>query len=386
MHDVCGAGVEREGRAVGVAAHAQAAVDVSVVAGIGRGGGDDALLQEYEALRGLESRAGGISAAQCAVKQRHGRVSGQHLVVLSARTAHHEPGVVARCRHQAQYLARMRLYGHHCTALAHHERLGVLLQAHVDTEGEVAAGYGRYVVCTPLVAALDASAGVAYEYLGALDASQVWLVGALDAQVAGVVARGVVVVGIDVVGVDLAQVAQHVGRRDIVVLAQDALLYEEAREAVQFLLQAAVVLARQLRDEALGGIGGIARIEVLVAHIGKALAQIVGCDVERAAEVERVERLHIARYEHHVIGRLIVHHQLALAVIHQSARGVHRLFQEGVAVGRALVPLVVELQVKQPADIYQRDKHDKPADDILAFLEFIVFSHGVYPGKLWRRR
>ena len=44
-----------------------------------------------------------------------------------------------KLRHQAENLSRCRLDGHHGSALAHHERLGVLLQLYVEAKAEVAS-------------------------------------------------------------------------------------------------------------------------------------------------------------------------------------------------------------------------------------------------------
>ena len=93
-----------------------------------------------------------------------------------------------------------------------------------------------------LVAALDSSAGVADEDFNALYTTEIWLVAFLDAEVAGVVAGAVVVVAVDVVLGDLADVAEDIGSCGVLVLPEDALLDEESGEAVELLLEAAVVL------------------------------------------------------------------------------------------------------------------------------------------------
>ena len=369
-------GLQRQWRAVGVAAHAQAAVDVAMVAGIGGVEIDDALLQQDEALRGLESGAGRICCHVGAVVERPRLVVDELAVVLAALAAYEQARVVGGRRHHAQNLARRRLYGHHGASLAHHERLGILLELDVEAETQVAAAYGRHVARAVLVAALDAAAGVADENLHALVAAQIRLVAFLHAEVAGIVAGRIIVVALHIVGVHLADVAEHVGGGGVVVLAQDALLYEESREAVELLLQAAVVLRRQLRDELLRRVRRIAGVEAFVAHVGEALAQLLGGDVERGAEVERVEGLHVAGNEHDVVGRLVEHHELAVAVVDEAARRIHRLFQKRVAVGALLVAAVVDLQVEQAHKIYERYQGYETAYYVFSLFEIIVFSHG----------
>ena len=95
------------------------------------------------------------------------------------------------------------------------------------------------------------------------------------------------------------------------------------------------------------------------------------------AEVGRVEWLHVARDEHHVVCGLVVYNKLAVAVVHKAARGEYRLLEEGIGIGRLLVALIVELQVEEPDGIYESDDKDKTADYIFAFFEFIIFSHVV---------
>ena len=95
---------------------------------------------------------------------------------------------------------------------------------------------------TVLISSLDAATGVADKNLDPFVASEIWLVALLDAEVAGVVAGGVVVVALDVVGRDLAYVAEYVGCGRVVILPEDAFLYEESGETVEFLLKASVVL------------------------------------------------------------------------------------------------------------------------------------------------
>ena len=50
--------------------------------------------------------------------------------------------------------------------------------------------------------------------------------------------------------------------------------------------------------EALRGVRRVAGVKTAVFHIGEALVELLLGDVDCGAEVERVERLHVARYEH----------------------------------------------------------------------------------------
>ena len=187
---------------------------------------------------------------------------------------------------------------------------------------------------------------IAQENLHPLLAAQHLLVRPLDTQVARVVAPLVVFVALDVAGRHLADVAQHIGCHGIGILAQHAVLDEEAGEPVELLLQAAVILGRELRHKGLGCIGGVSGIEPRVLHILHALVELLAGDSHRAAEVERIEGTHLAHDHHHVVGRLVEYQQLARAVVDEAARRVLGLFQEGIAVGILLVLVVEHLQRK----------------------------------------
>ena len=107
-----------------------------------------------------------------------------------------------------------------------------MLQLDIKTQGEVASGNRFYIVCSALVTSLNAAAGVAYQDFCAFDAPQVWLVGALYAKVAGVVAGRVIGITLDVGLRNFAQVAKQIGSGAVIILPEDAFLNIEPREAV----------------------------------------------------------------------------------------------------------------------------------------------------------
>ena len=240
---------------MGVTAHPQAAVYVSVVARICRVQVDYAFLQQYQSLRRLECRTRRIGAHQRTVKQRPRFVVYEFAVILAALSAHKQTRVIGGRRHKAQYFAGRRLDGHDSSALAHHQRFGILLKFDVETQAKIAAAQRSYVVRTVLVTPLNAAVGGSYEYFHSFVAAQVGFVAFLHSEVAGIVARGVIIVALDVFCIHLADVAEHIRRRGMVVLAQYTLLYEKARKAVKLLLQSSVILARQLGYKALRRVG-----------------------------------------------------------------------------------------------------------------------------------
>ena len=346
-----------------------------MVAGIERVLGDDTLVEEDEPLCGLEGRARRIGGHQRPVVERFVFVAIQLQVVLAPFAPHQHRGVVGGARDHGQHLARRGLDGHDGTYLVLHQLLAIGLQLDVDRELQVLTRYGGHVVAAILIPTLDAAVGIAQENLHPLFATQHLLVRPLDTQVARVVAPLVVVVALDVAGRHLADVAQHIGRHGVSILAQHAVLDEEAGESVELLLQAAIILGRELCHESLGRIGGVSGIEPRVLHVLHALVELLAGDTQRAAEVERIEGTHLAHNHHHVVGRLVEHQQLAGAVVDEASRGILGLFQEGIAVGILLVIVVEYLQRKEAHDVdtgYRQ--HDAP-DYIFAFGQLIIFSH-----------
>ena len=356
-----------------VATHAQASVDVATVAGEHGARGDDALVQENQALCRLKGRAGRIGGHDGAVIQRLEAVVDQVAVVLTALLADEQRRVVAGAGHQRQDFARLGLDAHDGAHLALHEQFAVGLQADVDAQLQVVASNGRYIVGTVVVVPLDFACGVADKDFLALDAAQPGLVALLDAQVARVVTGTVVVVVLDVAGVDLADVAQDVGGNGVIVLAQDALHDIEARETVQFLLQAAVVLGCEVVHEHLLGEG---RVAAAFLHLGPSVLKFINADLQRVAEVDGVKRRHVLGNHHQIILGRVIHHQRVVAVVDEAARRVNHLLHEGVVVGMRLVGAVQHLQLHQADDVDDDDGNDEPADDQFALLQVIVFSHG----------
>ncbi len=219
-----------------------------------------------------------------------------------------------------------------------------MLKTNVYAEGKILTGYGCYVVVSAVILALNASVCIADQDFHAFVSAKIWFVAFLYAEVPGIVARGIIAVSLDVVGRDFTYVAEDVGRSRIIVLAEDSFLDEKARETVEFFLQSAIVLRRQMAHQLLRGICGVAGVEALVLHVGQSLLELLSGYIQCIAEINRVEWFDVARDHHHVVGRLVEYDEFAVAVIHQSARRVYGLFQKSICVGRALVCVVVDLQ------------------------------------------
>ena len=248
------------------------------------------------------------------------------------------------------------------------------MQFDVDAQFQVVAGHRVHIVGSIVVAALDSSRGVTDKDLLALDTSQPRLITLLDAQVTGVVAGPVVTVVLDVLGIDFADVAQHVGPHVVVVLPEDALHDKEAGETVQFFLETSVIFGRKVVHEHLLG---ESRVVAVLQHLLPAQVELLTTDFQRVAEIDGVEWQHVLGNHHQVILGRVIHDKFVVAVIDQSARGIDDFLHEGIVVGIGLVGAVEHLQLHQPRDVDNHDDDDEAADDKLAFLEIIIFSHDV---------
>ena len=366
---------QREGRCVAVTTHLQPTSHKTVVAGIERVLGNNTLVEEDEPLRGFEGRTRRIGRHQSPVVERLVFVAIQFQIVLATLPAHQHRRVVGGTRHHGQNLTRRGLDSHDSPYLVLHQLLAIGLQLDIDRELQVLARHRSHVVAAILIPALDAPVSVAQENLHPLLATQHLLVGTLDTQVARVVAPVVVVVLLHITGRNLTDIAQHIGRYGIGILPEHTVLNKEAGEAIELLLQTAIILSRELCHECLRRIGGVTGIEPGILHILHALVKLLASDTHRAAEVERIERSHLAHNHHHVVGRLVEHQQLAVAVIDKSARRILCLFEESVAIGILLVIVVKHLQRKETHDIDAGNRQHDASDYIFAFGQFIIFSH-----------
>ena len=174
-------------------------------------------------------------------------------------------------------------------------------------------------------------------------ATKIGLIALFHAKVAGVVARAIVVVFFDFACIDFTNVTEHIGSSSVIILSQDTLLNEESGEAIELFLEAAIILSGEVGHERLWAVERVVGVLAWIFEVGHTLVERLTRDLQRVAEVGRVERLHIARNHHHIVGRLVEHHELAIAVVHESARRVECFAQESVCVGIYLVFVVTNL-------------------------------------------
>lgn len=128
-------------------------------------------------------------------------------------------------------------------------------------------------------------------------------------------------------------------------------------------------------DEFLRGICRIARVFARVFHVAPSFEKLLFSDVESVAESDGVKLPDVFWDYHHVVGRLVEHHKLVEAVVHEAASRIYGAFQEGVAVGVLFIFGVGYLKIEKPHHINQDNKRDKPAYHIFSFFKIVVFSH-----------
>ena len=374
---------ERQGRAVAVAAHLKPSEVEAVAAGVGRLRRDDAFLEEGECLACLEGRTGRVLTHNGPIEKRFVRVGSQHPLALSSLSAYHDAGVVGRTRHHAEHLARAWLDGNDASQFALHQPFAQSLQVDVDAHRQVASRNGCLVELPVLVASLDATSGIPEQNLHAFLSPQGRLVGTLNAELADVVAATVVMVGLDVLRTYLADVAKQVGGIRVAVLSDASLLYVETGEAEELLLEAAELFRRELAHKDLLRVGAVARVALPVLYlIHSALVPFAG-DAEAFAKVERIYSLLLPHDDHHVVGRLVIDKQLAVAVGDGTAGGVLYALEESIRVGTCLEVLAEQLQREEPYQIDKDNGYGSTADDVFALLKLVIGLRSFHRAKLF---
>ena len=201
-------------------------------------------------------------------------------------------------------------------------------------------------MATIVVAAFDFAISIANEYFHTFATAQFLFVTLFHTEVAGVVARTIVVVVVDIVLVNFAYVSENICCILIVVLTQNAALNEKSRETIQLFLKSAIVLSRKLAHKSLLRIRRIVWILARVLEVGNTLVEFFASDAKSLTEVDGVERENIARNHHHIVGRLVEHHQTPVAVVDVSSRGIYGFFHKSIAVGILLVGAVAYLEIE----------------------------------------
>ena len=207
-------------------------------------------------------------------------------------------------------------------------------------------------------------------------AAQHFLVAALHAELADVVAALVVRVGVHVRLVHLRHVAQQVRGQPRHVPTHRTLLDRETIETKQLLAKLRKLVRRYLAHEELRRVARIAEILRRVFDFRHSADIFFARDAHRPAEVGRVDPVLILHRHQDVVRGLIVHQQLPVPIGDQPARGVQDLFAKRVGVRALAIVLVHQLQRQQSQHEHDNDRQRDAADHQLALLKTIILGHG----------
>ena len=220
---------------------------------------------------------------------------------------------------------------------------------------------GLLVELAVLVGLLDLVLGIAEEDVIPLLAAKVLLAGRLDAGLAGVVPGAVFArMAVHVALVHLGHVAEEVAAGVDRVVADAAHLALEAGEAVLDLGELVVGLGRDLLDHRDALETDLPAVLPILLHLS---ADEFHRGVQGGRQAHRVELhfLQVARIHQDVVGHLVAHEDVAVAVVDDSAGGVDDLPDRRVVVR---VDLVVVVQDLDGEDLRQEDgRHNPQADE-----------------------
>ena len=207
-------------------------------------------------------------------------------------------------------------------------------------------------------------------------AAQHFLVAALHAELADVVAALVVRVGVHVGLVHLRHVAQQVRGHARGVATHRTLFDRETVEAKQLFAKLRKLVRRNLAHEQLRRVARIARILRRIFDLLHSSDVVFARDAHRVAEVRRVDPVLVLHRHEDVVRGLVVHQQLPVPIRDQPAGGVQYLFAKRVGVCALAVVVAHQLQRQQPQHEDDNDRQRDAADHKLALLKTIILGHG----------
>ena len=166
----------------------------------------------------------------------------------------------------------------------------------------------------------------------------------------------------------------------ILVLPNGAFLDVETREAEHLLTKDAEVLVINLRHEQLLCETRIARVLSRVLDIVHALDEIFFCDAKRLTEVKRVKMATLLVHDHHdIVGRLIVHQQLSVAISNDATARILNLLEESIGIGAFAVVVTHELEREQTDDVDRNNEYGHATYDNLPMLYVKIIHANVLP-------
>ena len=159
------------------------------------------------------------------------------------------------------------------------------------------------------------------------------------------------------------------------ILTNGTRTYLEAAVLVHPLLQFGIVLDAQLSDEGLLRIARIAFVAPWVHDFPHSLLKHFASDTQRVAKVESIEVLHLAHRHHQVVGWLVIHQQVAVAVVNLSTCRIDGLGEEGVVARHSLILVIHNLKVEQTQNVNEEDQQNQSSNYKATFFEFKIVLH-----------
>ena len=157
------------------------------------------------------------------------------------------------------------------------------------------------------------------------------------------------------------------------VVTQRTLLDLYTRKEKELLLQRRDILFLQLTHEDLWRPARVTAVLLSVLDIGNTFIKLRPADLQTLTESRSVPaRLHLTHHHRNLVDRLIKYQQLPVTIVHQAARGVNNLLDQGVVIRLVLGRLINNLQKKQSYHIHQHDTNSNATDDISASIIPIV--------------
>ena len=300
-------------------------------------------LQADQPVDELEHGSGRVGSLDSPVEHGLVGVLEDFRIVLAEVRQHAD--VDTGARHQRQDLPGLRLDGHEAAHLVVHQPLSILLEVGIDRGHYVVAGNGFLVELSVAVALFYLVAGVAKVDVVAFLTAQVLLAGCLYAGFPGIVSRTVLPgMLVDVVLVDFRDVAQEVAAGIDGVVADASGLALETREIVLQFGELHVGLGLDLLEHHHALVADLPLVLLIFGHLRP---DEVGGHLQHAGEHEGVELLDLPGGNQDVIGHLVAHDYLPVAVVDYPPGRVDDVIDHRV-VGRVdLVLVVYDLDVEQ---------------------------------------
>ena len=232
-----------------------------------------------------------------------------------------------------------------------------------------------------MIFSLDTATGISQKNLNAFFASQLFFVTALHTELTDIVATAVVVVGFDVGRSDFADIAEDMGSVGTGILTDAVLDDVETGEEEEFLLKAGELLGGQLAHENLLRVGTVARIAVPVLDFYHSPVEPIAGDAQTFTQVERINACDFRHDNHDVVGGLVIHKQLSVAVANDTTGRELDTLQEGITIGIALEVVAHQLKREQANEIDDDDEYRSTPQYIPTVVVLAIIFHGARSPK-----